>query len=240
MTGGEEYTIKKVEKGKDGWTISTNHSTCFFLESKWGVKPKAKDNIILYTQGFSLIRGLDINGVNVFYKSDQQLDQEHQEFVDRMNKEKEERFKKEKNALDARFNALPEFFKDRIRRFRTNNPNFRVEFESYEMFCIEEAINIANVLKTKEEVQRFAKADWKEQKKMVPSVSDDHSGNTFGAACQLAYLYLDNPENVVICHGSLSTLVGSEAFGDIDTPATKLRQERRKKLRSIEKHNEPK
>ena len=231
---GENLIIKSATKYKDGtgYSISTTTGCGFFLDAKWGVIPKAKDNIVLYTLG-STVRGLDINGKKVFYKTDQQLEDDRQKMLERMRQEKEDEFKKSKPVLDARFNALPQFFKDRIRRFRENNSKFRIEYESYEMFCCEEAIKFLKYFKTKEEVEAFSKADYNEQKKMVPDMSDDHSGNTFGSACQLAWLYLDNPKNVVLMHGALSTLVGSEDYGDIPNENSKLRQTRRMKLRSL-------
>jgi len=66
-----------------------------------------------------------------------------------------------------------------------------------------------------EEVKSFWDADWDKQMKLVPTINDGHSGNTFGCACKLAVLYLESPELVARIHGSLSPLVGSEAFGDI-------------------------
>jgi hypothetical protein len=61
----------------------------------------------------------------------------------------------------------------------------------------------------------FHGLDWEEQLKAVPTLSDGHSGNTFGCACMLARLQLECPERVYELHGSLSPLVGSKDFGDI-------------------------
>lgn len=44
-------------------------------------------------------------------------------------------------------------------------------------------------------------------------ISEGHSGNTFGMACRLAYLYLTEPENVIKLHGALAPLVGSKEYG---------------------------
>lgn len=60
----------------------------------------------------------------------------------------------------------------------------------YITFCCEQAILIAESLRTKEKIETFFKADWDEQKKMVPGISDDHSGNTFSMACRLAIHYI--------------------------------------------------
>ena len=61
---------------------------------------------------------------------------------------------------------------------------------NYNIFCCEQGILIANALETKEKIVEFHKADWDVQKEMVPMLSDDHSGNTFGMSCRLAISYL--------------------------------------------------
>ena len=60
----------------------------------------------------------------------------------------------------------------------------------YNIFCCEQAIIIANSLKTREKINEFHKADWNTQSKMVHGLSDDHSGNTFYMSCRLAIVYL--------------------------------------------------
>ena len=110
-------------------------------------------------------------------------------------------------------------FKARIDRFWRNNPDFRVEYENYEMFCCTQAVGIADAMKTPEGVQNFKTKQWDEQKALFPELSDGHSGNTFGCSVALAYWYLSQPENVTKAHGALSPLVGSEAYGDIDIEA---------------------
>ena len=48
----------------------------------------------------------------------------------------------------------------------------------------------------------------------MKSLSNDHSGNTFGAACSLAYHYLENEGNVIKVHGALAPLVGSKRYNE--------------------------
>lgn len=62
--------------------------------------------------------------------------------------------------------------------------------KEYNLFCCEQAIIIAEDLQTKENIVYFHKANWDEQKQMVPLISTDHSGNTFGMACKIAIAYL--------------------------------------------------
>jgi hypothetical protein len=114
--------------------------------------------------------------------------------------------------MDADYDALPDDFKQRIDRFRKNNPDFRVDYEAYEMFCCMEAIKIANACKTVENVDKFYKSG---NSKLVPDLSDGHSGNTFGCACLLAKLHLESPELVHQAYGAMSPLVGSKDYGDV-------------------------
>lgn len=62
--------------------------------------------------------------------------------------------------------------------------------KQYNIFCCEQAVVIAESLKTKEKILKFFKLDYDIQKEMVPLLSDDHSGNTFGMSCKLAISYL--------------------------------------------------
>jgi hypothetical protein len=60
----------------------------------------------------------------------------------------------------------------------------------YNLFAMEEGIKIAEALQTKDEILRFSNLDWDEQLKLVPTLDDGHSGNTFGMACRFAIAYL--------------------------------------------------
>jgi hypothetical protein len=83
------------------------------------------------------------------------------------------------------------------------------------MFVCTQAVLIADKLKTPEAIKEWKKLEYGKQQAQVPGLSDDHSGNTFGAACYLASIYLQEPESVVEVHGALSPLVGSIAYGDV-------------------------
>ena len=215
----ETEIIESVTKSDGYYNIQTK-SSGFGLELKYGVEPKKGDTVEVEVTNGSTIRGVKLNGVKVFYKTDEDLAREHKEWCENNKKRQLEEFEKEKDSLDAKYNALPKVFQERIDKFRANNPKFRVEYESYEMFCCEQAVEIANALQTKEAIKEFADLDWKEQVKKVPNLDGGHSGNTFGMSCRLAYWYLDNPENVAKEHGSLSVLVGSEEYGDVAKDST--------------------
>jgi hypothetical protein len=208
-----DYESKIIQITREGdFYIINTETWSFGLDRKYKVIPKIGDTVKIYLIQDSNIRGLDINGERVFWKTDEELERERQEWLDNYNKEKQERFEKQKEQMDIDYEALPDEFKKRIDRFRNNNPTFRVDYEEYEVFCCKEALKIAEYCKTPENVKDFYNKSWEEQKKVI---SDEHSGNTFGAACVLASLYLSNPEMLYKQHGALSPLVGSEEYGDV-------------------------
>ena len=110
--------------------------------------------------------------------------------------------------------ALPKPFRDRIQGFRNWKPEtWKYNFEAYELFTCEQAVEIAKSLKSPEEIQKFYKQSFEDQKKRVPVLSDEHSGNTFGTACLLAKIYLTNPDLITQAHGALCPLVGCDDYG---------------------------
>lgn len=211
---GETGVIKSISESETAFYIDLEGSWSFTFQKQYGVRPKIGDLITLYTKNISIIRGVDLNGVRVFYKTNEELDQEHKERCDNYEKEKQETFIRNKDKLDADYESLPKIFQKRIDRFRKNNPTFRVDYESYEIFCCKEAVKIAEALKAEEAIRSFHELPYNSQIQMVPTLSDQHSGNTFEMACKLAYLYVKEPIMVAISHGSLSPLVGSDKYGD--------------------------
>lgn len=210
----EDRIITDVSEGKTYWCISA--SGCGFrLDKSYGVTPHVGDTVTIYVINGSMVRGMDINGKRVFYKSDEELEQEHQVWVANYKKEKQECFEQNKAQLDADYECLPDNFKKRIDRFRRNNPNFRVDNEAYEMFVCKEALKIAAAIDSADGIYKFNNASWEEQQRLVPDISDGHSGNTFGMACRLAQIQLVSPERVWELHGALSVIVGSKEYGDI-------------------------
>lgn len=202
-----------------------------------GIVPKVGDAIRIYGRFGRPVRGIEINGQTVFYRTPAEQQAHQAREVERMKQERRDEFEKERDSLDAQYAALPEVFRERIDRFRANNPDFRWEYESYELFCCTEAVKLARHLnKTPGEAKRYGalaahetwKADkprwdreWKEQQDIdkAAGLADGHSGNTHGAAVALAYWYLTQPENVAKMHGALSPLVGSESYGDVPREA---------------------
>jgi hypothetical protein len=212
----ETNVITEVTEGKNTHTISMN-GLCCGINTSYGILPKVGDKLTVHTKGgaFGTIRGMDLNGEKIFWKTDEEMEAERLEWLRKNEEEKQEIFKENVAEMDKQYDSLPKCFQERIDKFRANNDRFRIDYESYELFCCEQAILIANACKTPEAVKEFGQKKWEEQLKQVPELSDGHSGNTFGAACHLAFWYLSNAENVVKMHGALSPLVGSAEYGDI-------------------------
>lgn len=202
-----ENVLEKVEDEDDNWAITVRGATTWIPKIE-GFEPKAGMNIRIYGRGFGYpVRGVFIDGHQFKYMTIQQADEAHQKWVDNLHKERQEAYEKDKVAIETRFKALPEFFRSRLQGFRDADPKFIWDEEPYEMFCCEQAVVIADALKKSgPEIQSISKEGWgkyyqetitafmrassAEQRKLVPGLSDEHSGNTFGGACQLAYRYL--------------------------------------------------
>jgi hypothetical protein len=208
----EETTVAKVEGGPGNWTLHLSEGFCFGgIPAKWNGTPKVGAKARFYGKGFGFpVRGLDLDGEEVYYKTADEQEAEHLKWVKDKEREDFDRFQRNKPEMDKRVAALPKVFRDRLQKFRANNADFRWKYEDYELFTCEEAVKIAAHCKTAEAVDTFSKAPWDEQKAVV---SGGHSGNTFGMACYLAKLSLAHPEGVVKLHGALAPLVGSEEYG---------------------------
>lgn len=239
----EDSIITEVTEDKDGeWYSLSMESSGIGMRKAYddhpphGIVPKVGDTFRMYGgRGFAP-RGLAINGVLVYWHTPDEEKEVHRLMVERMQAERREKYEKERPALDAQYDALPDIFKQRIDRFRANNPDFRWEYEGYELFCCTEAVKLATHLGSVEAMEHYARLtrdtnimtdevkwreEWEEQKGIdrAAGISQDHSGNTHGAMGALALLYLKDPSFVVKMHGALSPLVGSWAYGDIPPDA---------------------
>jgi len=211
---GSHHIVKKVERYKDAWVIHTDDSSSFNM-GDYGREPKPGDVVTLYYVNgrWTMFRGMDLNGVPLYFKTDAEVETERQASIVKHKAEQRQRFIDSKDELDAHYDALPDVFKQRIDKFRTGNPDFRWEYEAYEMFTCTQAVLIAEALKDEQSIVAFPDLPWEKQLAAVPGLSDGHSGNTFGAAVLLARLYVTNQEFVVKMHGAMVPLVGCEEYG---------------------------
>ena len=202
--------IDGVEIGDETVAVSSNGSH-FAFSTKYGVIPKVGDLIRRY-EWRSFTCGIDLNGYPVFYKTEEEMINQHKKWNEENDNKKKAQFESKRPKLDAEYKSLPPIFRKRIRWFRKHNPNFRWEYEAYELFCCSEAVKIAKALKDPKIVMTFMGSSEKEEK--VPDLSYDvHSDNSMGMSCRLAYHYLNDEEMVFFEHGALVPLVGCNAYG---------------------------
>jgi hypothetical protein len=216
-----EFHDRKIDaatEGTDFWDLRLDDGMSFSLEKKWGITPHAGDVVRLYGLFGRPIRGIVVNGKVAFYRTAEE-EREHQKQENA--KHREEKRKKYDEHLDeyeAKITTLPPEFQERIARFRRNNPDFW-EMLPYELFCCEQAVLIATTLKAAEDISAFYKLEWEQQKLAIPDLSDDHSGDTFGASCMLAGLYVDAETRDCVdkAHGALCPMLGCKDYGCYST-----------------------
>jgi hypothetical protein len=222
-----EHRLTTVEAASSGgWSMGLGDGGGFFCPQDSPVEPRPGMTARLYGKGLGyVVRGLFLDGHRVFYRTEAEQAEEDRRQAEDRDKERRYDFEKNRADLDRRFAALPEVFRRRIARFRAGCPSFRWEYEPYELFVCEQAVEIAKELDggdphvNRGAFEMFRSMTFEEQKARVPALSDDHSGNTFGCACALALAYLTNPESVAVMHGAMVPLVGCEAYGCTHGPA---------------------
>ena len=208
-----ESIIKKVRKEANGYTITKEDGWSLWIDDI-GIVPK-KDNVIrIYGEGTGRsFRGIAIDGRIVFYRTREEEKEHNDNLRNEQIKRDKKKFEHNKELLDLRYNKLSKVFQNRIDVFRKNNPDFRWQHEAYEIFCNEQTLEITKVLKTADEIDKFQELKWEKQKELVPSLSNGHSGNTFGFSIMMAKVYVTNPELIEKQHGALCVLVGCKNYG---------------------------
>lgn len=209
----ETGAITKIEETESSYYLSRGIMVCG-LSKSYGIIPKVGDMLTVHTKGssFGAIRGMDLNGETVFYKSDEKIEAERIQWLEENEQKKQEKFKKNKTKMDAQYEALPIPFQRRIAAFRKSNERFRVDLEAYELFCCEQAVLIADSLDNPELIKEFKEKTWDEQIEIIPKLDDGHSGNTFNMSCYLAYWYLKDQTQIIEIHGGLAAIVGSDKY----------------------------
>jgi hypothetical protein len=222
----KEFEIKELESvtphtDGEGWTFDFVEGFTFWMDKPYDdfPAPKAGDLMKLWGKGIGYqVRGLmlinETGGHLAYYKTAEELQEENKKQVEESNECKRLEFEKEAYSLALRVAKLPAIFQQRINKFvHRKGYDWRWKFLSYELFCCEQAVLIAEKLKTPEEVEKFNKLTFKEQKELIPEIADGHSGNTFGAAVSYAYWLLKDQKVLFNAHGAIAGLVGCEEYG---------------------------
>jgi hypothetical protein len=212
----EEHVIERVEgDAAKGYSLSFDRSMGCGMPATDLVVPKVGDSLTLWGKGFGFsFRGQAINQTVVWYRDEIEDRAYHAEDAKKREAEQRADYETKRTEHDAIIAGLPDVFRQRFAGYRQRNPNFGWKFEGYELMACQDAVRIAEALKTPEAIKAFYDMPWEEQKRAVPDLDDGHSGNSFGFACRMASLYLTNPELVPKFHGAMAVLVGSEEYGD--------------------------
>jgi hypothetical protein len=215
-SGANYYAVTR----EDGWTFGVPYLSD-------GYVPKAGDAATFFGRGIGhTVRGVVIHehgegGIAhlAFYQTEAEERAKFEAQAKARKAEAKATLEKERASRDARWASLPAEYQARLARFvAAKGDDFRAEHESYELFCCEQAHAIASAMRaagkpTRDDVAAFHRLTWEQQKMVVPALSDGHSGNTFGMACRLAMLKLEQPANVAREHGALVPLVGCDDYG---------------------------
>ena len=207
--------VAKVEPGERGWSITGSDGWSFWVGAAYGVQPRVGDLARFYGKGIGFeVRGLVLSGRVVFYRTAEEQEERHRQWVAEQRAQKRTDFAEKRAALDAAYDELPPEFQRRLDGFRERGgEDWRPEYEPYESFVCVEAVKIIRALGSAEAVREFSRAPWEEQKTLIPGLAyDEHSGNTFGMAGRLAYRFFTNPDDVAREHGALCALVGCQAM----------------------------
>lgn len=122
---------------------------------------------------------------------------------------------------------LPIEYQNRIERFNrlflegTKNEKNPRNFEEdelfgYEMYCIEQSLNIAKYLKSidQDELKDLSQDKLYNIMRKKNIIDDNHTGNSFNSSLILAQCYNENPNLIPYLHGSLAYLVGDDGYYD--------------------------
>jgi hypothetical protein len=136
----DEGVLTEATLSEDGktWSLGWDSRGCG-CPAKDGVEVKVGDTIRIYVDGMSTFHGIDINGVEMFWRTPWERFAERVRWLAAYDREKRERFVREREKLDATYAALSEPMKGRIDRFRGERADFRIESEGYEIFACSQA-----------------------------------------------------------------------------------------------------
>jgi hypothetical protein len=211
----QEGKIEQVHAWSKGWEVTWGGWTLLVPNDTCQQAPAIGEMMRCYGKGIgSTVRGIAVNGRVYRYRTPAEERRHQSDMVDRHKRQRRDDYEAKRPDFDARVAALPEPFQLRIERFRGLGGNeWRYQFEPYELFTCEQAAAFAAELKTVDELKAFSALGYEEQRARLPAMSDGHSGNTFGAACQLAGCMITNPELVAKMHGAMCALAGCEEYG---------------------------
>lgn len=130
-------------------------------------------------------------------------------------------FESARDELDDTYASLPEPFRRRIETFRRTNPNFRWQYELYELAVCLDALRIAEYISTnlaelsnagiEVYLERFLELSRDDQLKA--GIEETHTEHSVAFAARLARRWLTDPGLVAAEHGALCDIVGCADYG---------------------------
>lgn len=214
----ETSVITEVTEGEDSYFIETNTGDGFggMLKS-FNIVPKVGQEVKMYFYRGWNVRGVDLDGQELFFKTDAEFEAEHQRESKKLTEEKEMRrqeFDKEladpNSDFNRRLGTLPKVFKQRFKKFFRLGESFW-EHAWYELVSCEIAFKVAYACRSQWGIRKFYGMSLEEQKEMIPGLGG-FSENRFYFAYHMACIYLRDSKNVLRVHGALSPLVGSKPY----------------------------
>lgn len=183
-----------ISRGEPGWgTFGLG------VDELNGFVPQVGDVVIVYTQGFSSVRGVIIDGHVLRYHTPAQAAAEHEQWKKNWRLEKLERYVEHGDALKERVKKLHPVLQARMARFAAEGGvGFWIDDAPYEMACLEGTQALLNKIEsldlTDDEglkwIEEWMSLPYAEQMKKVPDFGEGHSGNTADAAIGMARIIL--------------------------------------------------
>jgi len=224
-----DYGVSGVKVHDDGIELYMADSGFIYLTNLTDAPlPKKGDKVRFYGKGLGYqVRGIAKLSAHLgfveyvyYYETEAEHQARHEREVAESKTKKQKDFAEKIGEFSTDVAKLPAAFQKRI-EFFMRRQEWGPEFGPYELFSCKEAAKIARACKTPEQVATFAKPNLGSYKKdsefQKLAVSDleyeEHSGNTFGMACRLAFLYLKDPDLIPKEHGALCPLVGCQDYG---------------------------
>jgi hypothetical protein len=209
----EEGTLERVEECKGGWSVTSSSGWGCFVSAEYGVAPKVGDRFVTWGSIGRPIRGQAINGRILYYRTPDEQRVEDLKQSEKIKADRVAEYESKRSEYDAKVAALPAPLRERVEAFRAFKPEWRWNYEPYELACCEEAARLAAHFKTVDALKAFSKLGYDEQKAEYPEMDSGHSGNTWGMSIRLAWLLIAKPDLLVQEHGAICALVGCEDCG---------------------------
>lgn len=209
----EEHTITEVTPhGDSGWSILMNDGMGFSVPADSPIEPEIGMTARLYPGRTGLpVRGLDLNGIEVFYRTEEEERERHETWVAEQRAKRREELEATREDRDAKIATLPDPLRERMEGFHERGGDeWRAEYEEYELSICVDAAKVAAALPDADAVRAFHEKGYEQQREIVPDTSDGHSGNSWGMVIRLAHLMHSNPSLVPKEHGGICPLVGCE------------------------------